>query len=65
MIGDVTCSLNAMLFGLVTYEGVSEMSTVGRLSSFWGTMSPSDLLFKAQEDSVLCSRMGHMMFPSI
>ena len=58
MIRDVIHPLNAVFFGPGVYEVVTEMSLIVWLSSFWGGMSPQDLLFKAQ-DSVLGGGMGH------
>jgi len=49
VIGDVISPLSAMLFGPGVYEVLLGMSPVVRINSFWGAMSPQDLIFKAQD----------------
>ncbi|PKU38980.1 inositol -trisphosphate receptor-interacting 1 [Limosa lapponica baueri] len=58
VIGNVIDPFNAMILGPGANEAVSEMSPVAQLNSLWGTMSPQDLLFKAQ-DGVAGGGMGH------
>jgi len=48
MIGDVINPLNAVIFGPNIHKGIFEMSPITGLNSFWGAMSPQDLLLKTQ-----------------
>lgn len=58
MIGGMVHPLDTMVFGPIVSKIDFEMSPIVRLGSSWSTMSPQDLLLKAQ-DSVLGSGMTH------
>ncbi|RMC20920.1 hypothetical protein DUI87_01773 [Hirundo rustica rustica] len=60
MIRNMVHPLNAMFSSPGVYKAVLEMSPVVRLSPLRGTMSPQDLLLKAQ-DGVPGSSMGHSL----
>lgn len=48
MTGDMIHPRNTVFSGPTVYQIVFETSPIVRLSSLWSTMSPQDLLLKAQ-----------------
>ena len=65
IIGDVIYPLNAMFFGTVVYKFVFKMSPIDGLSSFWSTVSPQNLTFKAQDGVPGSDNAALGMFPAI
>lgn len=49
MTGSMIYLLNTVVSGPGVYQVIFEMSPIVQLSSFWGAMSPQDLLCKAQD----------------